>query len=198
MRVVGASSEDEMIACFLHAELSSKRFGATVRSAVIAAGQPETLVTHPNLDDPVANTARRALLAATRGYGENRELFKRFPARVRWTRVLLAPDELARTRYMDYSYWIELSGGSRLPGDAAQRIRNGVRAYGVPNARFLNAAKAVSRGERLPPLILVGRRRDELVCLEGHLRLTAHALAGFPNDVLCLVGTARTMGLWAL
>lgn len=34
------------------------------------------------------------------------------------------------------------------------------------------------------------------MCLEGHLRLTAHALAGFPVDVECLVGTAPTMGRW--
>jgi hypothetical protein len=51
---------------------------------------------------------------------------------------------------------------------------------------------------QFPPLILVGEKRDELVCLEGHLRLTAYALAGFPVDVECLVGTAPTMGRWTL
>jgi hypothetical protein len=35
------------------------------------------------------------------------------------------------------------------------------------------------------------------VCLEGHLRLTAHTLVGFPADVECLVGTARTLAGWA-
>ena len=29
-------------------------------------------------------------------------------------------------------------------------------------------------------LILVGETHDNLVCLEGHLRLTGYALAGFP------------------
>jgi hypothetical protein len=36
------------------------------------------------------------------------------------------------------------------------------------------------------------------VCLEGNLRLTAYALAGFPAGVECLVGTAPTMGRWTL
>jgi hypothetical protein len=68
----------------------------------------------------------------------------------------------------------------------------------VSNARFLRAARALEQGERFPPLIVCGARRDDLVCLEGHLRLTAHALRGFPESLECLVGTARGMGRWAL
>lgn len=100
-------------------------------------------------------------------------------------------------RYIDYSYWNELSGGSRLPVDAAGRIREGVRVFGISNQRFLDAADAVARGERFPPLILAGPHYDDLVCLEGHLRLTGYALAGFPVEVECLIGTAPTMGRWA-
>jgi hypothetical protein len=61
-------------------------------------------------------------------------------------------------RYIEYSYWNELSGGSRLPGDAAERIRAGVRVSGVSNGRFIAAARAVRRGERFSPLILAGGR----------------------------------------
>ena len=111
-------------------------------------------------------------------------------------RAMLTPAELARVRYIDYSYWNELSGGSRLASDSAQRIRQGTKVFGVSNRRFLSAAQAVERGERFPPPILAGRRRDRLICLEGHLRLTAYALAGFPHEVECLVGTARTMDRW--
>ena len=91
---------------------------------------------------------------------------------------------------------VNISGGSRLPADAAKRVNEGVRAFGVSNQRFLDAARAVARGERFPPLILVGQRRDSLGCLEGNLRLTACALAGLPTEVACLVGTARTMARW--
>lgn len=197
MRVLGASGEAEMVACFLRGELSSRRFGGAVRSGLAACGRSERLLTHPDLRDAEANAARRALLAATRGYGENRGLFEGFPAAVTWTRALLDPAEMAAVRYVDYSYWVELSGGSRLPSDAAGRVRAGLRAFGVPNEPFVEAARAVTAGERFPPMILVGVSSDELVCLEGHLRLTAHALAGFPAGAVCLVGTAPDMGRWA-
>jgi len=67
----------------------------------------------------------------------------------------------------------------------------------VPNEPFVDAARALISGERFPPLILVGERQDNLVCLEGHLRLTAYALVGFPTGIACLIGTAPAMGRWA-
>ena len=197
VRVIGDSSEDEMVACFLLGELTSQRFGPGIRQALAAAGKSERLLTEADLADPAANQARRDLLAATRGYGENRDVFEDFPGKVRWIRAVLTPDELARVRYIEYSYWNELSGGSRLPGDAAKRIRAGVRVFGVSNGRFVTAARAVRRGERFLPFILAGPRHETLVCLEGHLRLTAYALAGFPVGVECLVGTASAMDRWA-
>ena len=197
VQVLGASSQDEMVACFLRGELSSRRFGQNLRSHLAAAGQTKQLLTHPDLSDAGENLARRALLAATRGYGENRDLFENFPTHVTWTRALLSGGEAAGVRYLDYSYWVELSGGSRRPADAAARVKAGLRAFGVPNEPFVDAARAVIRGERFPSLILVGERQDNLVCLEGHLRLTAYALVGFPTDIECLIGTAPTMGRWA-
>ena len=110
---------------------------------------------------------------------------------------MLTPAELAAVRYMDYSYWIELSGGTRLPSDAAKRIKAGHRAYGIPNDGAIAAGQAAKAAVRFPPLILVGETNDNLVCLEGHLRLTAYALAGFPAAVECLLGTAPDMGRWA-
>ena len=190
------SSDDEMVATFLRGELSSERFGGDIRACLASCGQSERLLTCPNLSDAEANAARRRVLAATRGYGEDRELFIDFPAQVTWIRAVLCADEIARVRYMDYSYWYEISGGSRLPTDAAARIQAGIRAWDVPNGRFTEAARALAGGEQFPPLILVGENQLELVCLEGHLRLTAYALAGFPVDVECLVGTAPTMERW--
>jgi hypothetical protein len=192
------SSGDEMVATFLRGELSSERFGGDITSCLAACGLAERLLTHPDLCDAEANAARRTVLAATRGYGEDRELFKDFPAQVTWIRAILGAGEIARVRYVEYSYWLEISGGSRLPADAAARIKAGIQAWDVPNERFLRAARALAGGAQFPPLILVGEKRDGLVCLEGNLRLTAYALAGFPAGVECLVGTAPTMGRWTL
>jgi hypothetical protein len=196
VRVIRDSSEDEMIALFLLGELNSERFGSGIRNALDAASQTAALITAADLGDADQNRARRTILATTRGYGENRDVFENFPARVHWVRVMLAPSELAGVRYIDYSYWNELSGGSRLAADAAQQIRRGTVVFGVPNRRFLRAARAVEHGALFPPLILAGQRRDCLICLEGHLRLTAYALAGFPREVECLVGTAPAMDRW--
>ena len=66
--------------------------------------------------------------------------------------------------------------------------------FGVLNRRFVDAARAVAQGVRFPPLILVGPRRDDLVCLEGHLRLTGYALEGFSVEVEGRIDTALTMG----
>lgn len=186
-----------MVASFLQGEMSSERFGLALREALRAGGQPECLLAHPDLSDRRANQVRRALLASARGYGEDRELFEHFPLDARWVWARLSASELARVRYIEYSYWNELSGGSRLPADAARRIDAGVRPWGVSNERFRRAAAALRRGERFPPFILAGRRYEELVCLEGNLRLTAHALAGFPIETECLVGTAPDMQRWA-
>ena len=197
MRNARDSNEAEMVAVFLSGEVSSERFGSVVRDALLACGQSERLLAEPDLNDADENQARRAVLAATRGYGEDRELFAHFPAQVRWEWIELTAPELARVRYLEYSYWNELSGGSRMPADAAQRIRAGVRPWGISNERFHTAARALRRGHRFPPLILAGPHRDDLVCLEGNLRLTAHALAGFPIEIECLVGTAPALRRWA-
>ncbi len=150
----------------------------------------------PDLSDDRANRARADLLATTRGYGEDRELFEHFPAGVAWAWMCLTRGELERVRYIEYSYWNEISGGSRLAADAAERINAGVEVWGVPNGRFHSAARALLAGERLGPPILAGPDRHALVCLEGHLRLTAHALAGFPLDLECLVGVSPALKRW--
>ena len=186
-----------MVAVFLRGELTSERFAAAVRDALVALKQPEELVTDPDLADARANRARHAVLAKTRGYGEDRELFEFFPAHVKWVWAQIQPKELAAVRYIEYSYWNELSGGSRLAVDAARRIDKGVRPFGVSNARFRAAADAVRDGVRFAPLILAGPHRNDLVCLEGNLRLTAYALAGFPTQLECLIGTSPALKRWA-
>jgi hypothetical protein len=197
MRLLHPASEDEMVACFLRGELASERWGAGVRAALAATGYGERLLTDADLADQDENAARRAALAATRGFGENRDVFEDFPPGVRWEWAMLTGEDLAAVRYIEYSYWNELSGGSRLASDAARRIEAGATVFDVPNDRFEEAAAALSRGETFPPLILAGESPHDLVCLEGNLRLTAFALASFPAEVECLLGTGPGLARWA-
>jgi hypothetical protein len=80
-------------------------------------------------------------------------------------------------RYIDYDYWTELSGGSRLAVDAAERIRQGIEAFRIGNGAFWYLADALKAGVFLPELILVAADANgPHVLLEGHTRLTAYFL----------------------
>jgi hypothetical protein len=115
--------------------------------------------------------------------------------------MAITPAELATVRYIDYDYWVELSGGTRLAADAAPRIRAGVAPFGVSSDWALGMAREVARGARFPPLILVTTEPGgDLVVLEGHARLTAYMLARdrLPPELEVLVGSSPAMTRWGL
>jgi hypothetical protein len=199
------STEDEMVAAFLGQELASERFGAPLAACMARLGLRPEQVSSPDLSDAVQNALRRAALRAHRGYATpagGEQYLVGFPAEaVRWDWMALAPVELLDVRYIRYDYWLALSGGSRRPLDAAANICAAVRPFGVSNAGFLAAADQLRAGATFPPLILVtaGSPR-ELVVLEGHLRLTAYALAreAIPPQVHALVGQSPAVAAWDL
>ena len=115
--------------------------------------------------------------------------------------MAITPAELARVRFIDYDYWVELSGGTRLAVDAAPLIRSGVAPFGVSSDWALGMAQAVADGARFPPLILVTTGPSgDLVVLEGHARLTAYMLARdrLPPELEVLVGSSPAMTRWGL
>jgi len=199
MRRVRPSSEAEMVALFLRTELSSDRFGAEIQALLERGGAPENVVIAPDIGDDAENQVRMQLLTEQRGYGSRTDFFAGFPDDVRWQWMAITPAELAGVRYIDYSYWNELSGGSRLAVDAAPRIRAGVAPFGVPSDGLLGLAQEVAAGARFPPLILVTTgARGALVVLEGHVRLSALMLARdhLPRELEVLVGSSATMTRW--
>ncbi|MDQ3657958.1 MAG: hypothetical protein M3457_23145 [Chloroflexota bacterium] len=142
-------------------------------------GEPHRVVTSPNLEDAGENAYRRRLIGACRGFGRNAELFRKFPASVRWRWGELNRMELRQVRYINDDYWVELSGGSRSPVDAARRVAPGNRGLwrqqrDIPfHPAEIGAGYGSHRG-----LILVGAEEDGYqVVLEGHVRLTACMLA---------------------
>src|SRR5499433_460516 len=196
MRRLRPSSEAEMVALFLRTELPAARFRNKLQALLDQAGLPERLITAPNLDAPAENQAREQLLTQHREYSTRTGLFEGFPADVRWQWMAITPAELARVRYIDYDYWVELSGGTRLAVDAAPRIRAGVAPFGVSSDWALGMAREVARGARFPPLILVTTGPGgDLVVLEGHARLTACMLARdrLPPELEVLVGSSPAM-----
>ena len=201
MRRLRPSSEAEMVALFLRTELIAARFRDKLQALLERDGLPEHVITDPDLDDDAENQARLRLLTQHREYGTRTGLFDGFPDDVRWQWMAITPAELATVRYIDYDYWVELSGGTRLAADAAPRIRAGVAPFGVSSDWALGMAREAARGARFPPLILVTTGPGgDLVVLEGHARLTAYMLARdrLPPELEVLVGSSPAMTRWGL
>ena len=193
MRMIRPSSEEEMVAVFLRGELDSERFGPGVRAAI-----DERLLLEADLEDEGQNALRRAALTKLRGYESREGLFHGLPDDIRWERAALTPEEVLAVRYIEYDYWVELSGGTRLPLDAADRIRAGITVFRVPNDGFFELADALGTGP-LPELIVVGGASEKLVVLEGHARLTAFALRpeALPPELDVLLGRSLRITDWA-
>ena len=189
-----------MVALFLRTELPAARFRDKLRALLDRAGLPERLITAPNLDDPAENQAREQLLTQHREYGTRAGLFDGFPHDVCWQWMAITAAELAAVRYVDYDYWVELSGGTLLAAAAAPRIRAGVAPFGVSSGLALGMAQAVADGARFPPLILVtAGPSGGLVVLEGHCRLTAYLLCPdrLPPQLEVLAGSSPNAAGWA-
>jgi len=169
-----------VVAAFLHAELDSDRFGAELRAALARAGADETLVTAADLDDRAANERRRTVLGDYRG-----DYLGTVLDDLSWRRAELEPREVLEIHFIAWDYWLDITGGSRLPGDAAARLR--------------------AEGERpthtrvAGPLIVVRAGPGErLVVVEGHVRLTALAMSPetIPVDVEILLGEGESVRRW--
>ncbi|MDE7303765.1 MAG: hypothetical protein K2N60_10655 [Oscillospiraceae bacterium] len=149
----------------------------------------ESIILSADLNNINENIARKKLLGEFRGYGLNRELFENFPGEIQWSLCNFVSKDLNSIRYIDYSYWNELSQGTHSPLKAAQTILNGIEIYDQSNAGFLKAAEFIKGGGKFPRPILLTSDSEHFVIVEGHLRITAFALVPeYFNNVECFVG----------
>jgi hypothetical protein len=199
MRELGPLTEAEMIAVFLQGELASSRFGPDIAAQLRQDGRSSAIIANPNVHDAAENAYRRTVLDAYRGYDARTGLFDGFPHNVQWMRAVLTRKEFGHVRYINYDYWLDLSGGARRPADAAMRIIEGHEAFGVSNDPAWAIAATLERRDPIPPLIIVGSGEvDDLIVLEGHLRLTAYVLRpeAIPSEIEVIVGTSPAMRQW--
>ena len=212
MRTVRSISEAEMVALFLATEYPAPRTHQLMLPVLQREGWPPSLIEQPNLDDERENAQRRSVLGAYRGYGQSPDYFAGlpldveyldyfagFPLDVQWELATLSQQELEQVKYIEYEYWVELSGGSRLPRDGVRTILAGCDVFGVSNQGFLQMAASLRAGVRFPTLILVGKNRESpLVVLEGHARLTAMLLAPecLPAELEVMVGLSEQIEHW--
>jgi hypothetical protein len=185
-----------MVAAFLRAEFSSPRFSVDLRQAMKRFCAAETVITHPDITDRQQNEVRAQVLGAYRGYRQDREMFEGVPDNLTWHEAELTREEIGDLRYVDYSYWNELTGNTHLVRDGVKNIRTGKIVFGVSHDRFWAVTELIARGEHeFEPIILWGRdSKSALEILEGHLRATAFGLAGdkAPDVINVLVGLIDT------
>ena len=177
MRLVERVDEAVVVASFLRAELASERFGADVRAAV----GDDRLVADANVHDAGENARRRRALEAYRGEYLS-DLFDRVSV---WWRSELGPSEVLAIRYVAWDYWLELTGGTRLPRDGA--------------ARWLAAGSEDRYRPGGEPLIVIrAGPSDHLCVVEGHVRLTALAMAptAMPQRVPVFLGEGDAVRGW--
>ena len=199
MQVVADATEAQMVSLFLASELHSVRWRDSLLSVLAAAGASTDLIESPDTSSAEENRVRAAVLARYRGYREDRELFEGYPAEVRWFRAELDAEDIVRLKYIDYSYWNELSRGTRRPADAAATIRDGTEIFDVPNDQYFDGLRIIRDGGTFPPLILVSSSEEcDLVILEGHGRATVYALAGgeINGPVKAMVGLHDAFRAW--
>ena len=176
VRIQEPLSVNVMIAAFLQAEAASPRFGLQVQRLLTRDKQDRHVLDTPDLTSAPENIYRAGLLSEWRGYGRDADVFTNLPDDTQWFHALLDRTDLERVKYINDDYWIGFSGGSRLVKDAVARIHSGEIDSGEA-ACYRVFARALAQGTRFPELILLHNpRTNELVVLEGHIRITSYLL----------------------
>jgi hypothetical protein len=191
METIRKMSEEEFVLLFLQSEIDSPRWGQQLEDILVRHGANRKLIDRANLSNQAENTLRAEILGEFRGYRRNSKIFTDFPDDADWEKVYLTKEDLKKVKYVDYSYWNELSGGSRLVYDGAKNIKAGLEPFGKSTENFFKAATALKSNQQFPPMILVAKNKtSELIVLEGHLRLTAYLMEPqiIPDRLIAVVG----------
>ena len=141
MRFLRPATEAEVVETYVRAELDSPRFGERTRAALAGHRDPA------------------AALAATRGWSRNEGMFEGWPEAVKWWRVAMTPDEVCALLFIDWDWWLTVTGGTRRPVDA--RVD--------PPSHEPIALAAETNPELIAIRACEGAR---IVVVEGHVRLT--------------------------
>jgi len=192
-------SEEEVIANFLKAEIDSKRFGKRIHNILKEDKKSKNIIISPDLNNKQENRYRKELLGKIRGFGRNKDFFENFPKDIKWCKAIIEREKLKKVKYIDYSYWNELSNGTRLPIKAVKNIKSGVEVFGVSNKGFIEILSKIKKGITFLPMIFVAKnKRSQLVVLEGHARLTAYFLEPkyIPKTIKVIIGYSNKINNW--
>lgn len=199
MKLLSEITEHEMIAEFLKAEYSSARFGDKLKELLNKNNINHDLIKIPSIHNSSENVARKELFWEYRGYGKNEWIFENFPHDIKWFWAICSIEELKRVKYISYSYWDEITNWSRLALDGANTIKSWKTIFNQSNDGFWKCAEAVKKWTEFPPLILVTNKDEEnIIVLEGHLRITAYMLVldYMPENIPVIIGYSDDITAW--
>ena len=186
MKYVRDSSEHEMVSEFLKAELNSPRWNSNVSEAIKKYKTSNDIINNPNLLDRKENLLRRKILGECRGFKKDKSLFQKFPKKVEWKIMILNQRDFGIIKYINYDYWVKLSGDTRLAIKGAENVKKGIEIFNESNDQFWKLAKYINGGGNFPKIILiqVSSRPRSLKLLEGHVRLTSYLLSDLHSKPL--------------
>jgi hypothetical protein len=170
MKTIRASSPDEAILVWLQAELKSKRFQNDLQKSLDKYELSTQIITDPDLSDVAENRLRLKILK------DYRDWFDKDVYAYNWKLVELTANDIKTLRYIDYSYWNELSDDTQLVGVAAKNVKRGKVVFDVSNDHFFDIAKAVDAGTQFPPIVALENGQG-LEIIEGHARATGYLLS---------------------
>jgi O-antigen/teichoic acid export membrane protein len=169
LNVIRPASEDEVIAGFLQSDFHLPEF-AKYRSSL---GQ---LVTSPDIEDPVENALRRALL-----YVRHDALWRELPKDTKWFRVRLDELDLYNIRVFPRAQWRKLAQGNFCITEICESIAAGVGRDAVGEkfmAKIDSLRNAYQQRESLGAVLLIGQNESgPFTVIDGNHRLVAAILA---------------------
>lgn len=200
VETIGPSSEEEMVAAFLQAEIAGARYESQVRFHMSLLGVTQTLVEEPDLASGAENELRSRLLTAYRGWRIDQALFRGWPDGLVWTRVALRPTDGQHIWYANAPEWTQLSRGTRKEADGAKRIAErdpSLRSWSPGTLEAINGVcAAIETGQPLPPIIAIGVPSGAIIMLvEGHARMTAYLSADLLDGLEIIYGAAPLVRL---
>ncbi len=194
-------SADLVVACWLKAELSSRRFRPRVVKALQHFSLPLRAIERPRLASPRENQLRAQALHRYR-----QDTWGVLPEDTQWWRAAITPLEFRRLRVINYPTWSFLSRNTgRLSTAAAVIARETVPA--TAKSRWAREARAVithvgrvkqriQAADLQTKLIVMGRHGGTIwTILEGNKRAAAlyihcflEKVEPFPSSIHILLG----------
>lgn len=201
MKILKLVTENEVTALLLKNNFNSFRFGKKLKVIMGKRDINEKIITDPKLHNEKENKIREKLMRSFDGDDIGGYLSQDFPNNVQWKLVRLNKKDIQQIKYLNYSYWNELSNHKRYITEGVKTIKKGVEIFNQSNDIFLKAFEALKQGTKFPPPVLIAKNeQSDLVAVDGHLRLTSYLFDSkyIPEKIDAYIGYSENFANWDL